>query len=95
MDSVTFLCKSVVQLGGLVVLTSSGYMSDEYDELSGDINYFDIVQSPSYRHLKNQFKVRRLNCSVCKLKFRTREETQAHIEQEHKNPDRNIMIKMS
>jgi hypothetical protein len=77
------------------VLTSSGYMSEEYDELGSDINYFDIVQSPSYRYLKNQYKVRRLICRVCRLKFRTREETQAHIKQEHKNTDGNMMIKMS
>ncbi len=60
----------------------------EYDTLGEDINYFDIVQSPSYRYLKNQFKVRWLICRLCKVKFRTREETQGHIEQEHKNPDR-------
>jgi len=69
---------------GLIVLTSSGYMPDEYDELGEDSNYFDIVQSPSHSYLKKRFKVRRLICRVCKLKFRTREETQAHIKQEHR-----------
>jgi hypothetical protein len=61
------------------VLTSSGYMSDEDYKLDEDENYLDIIQSPSYSHLKKRFKVRRLICRVCKLKFRTREETQAHI----------------
>jgi hypothetical protein len=67
-----------------IVLTSSGYMSDENDELGEDSNYLDIIQSPSYSYLKKRFKVRRLICRVCKLKFRTREETQAHIKREHR-----------
>jgi hypothetical protein len=66
------------------VLTSSGYISNEDDELDEDGNYLDIIQSPSYSDLKKQFKVRRLICRVCKLKFRTREETQAHIKREHR-----------
>jgi hypothetical protein len=82
-------------ISGLVVLTNSGYMSEEYDELGEGINYFDIVQSPSYGRLKNQFKVRRLICRVCKLKFRTREETQSHIsrniqESRHKYNEKNV-----
>jgi hypothetical protein len=66
------------------MLTSSGYMSDEDDEPDEDGNYLDIIQSPSYSYLKKRFKVRRLICRVCKLKFRTREETQAHIKREHR-----------
>jgi hypothetical protein len=66
------------------MLTSSGYMSEGYDELGEGINYFDIIQSPSYRDLKKRFKIRRLICRVCKLKFGTREDTQAHIKQEHR-----------
>jgi hypothetical protein len=68
---------------GSIVLTGSGYMSDEDDGLGEDSNYLEIIQSPSYSYLKKQFKVRRLICRVCKLKFRTREETQAHIKREH------------
>ena len=68
----------------VIVLTSGGYMSDGDDELGEDSNYLDIVQSPSYNHLKKRFKVRRLICRVCKLKFRSREETQAHIKREHR-----------
>jgi hypothetical protein len=64
--------------------TSSEYMSDEDDRLGEDSNYWDIIQSPSYSDLKKRFKVRRLICRVCKLKFRTREETQAHIKREHR-----------
>ena len=66
------------------MFTSSGYMSDENDNLGEDGNYLDIIQSPSYNYLKKRFKVRRLICRVCKLKFRTREETQAHIKREHR-----------
>jgi hypothetical protein len=67
------------------MLTGSGYMSDEEDDKQDeDCNYLDIIQSSSYSYLKKRFKVRRLICRVCKLKFRTREETQAHIKQEHR-----------
>ncbi|HXW12772.1 MAG TPA: hypothetical protein VD694_08435 [Nitrososphaeraceae archaeon] len=66
------------------MLTSGGYMSDGDDELGEDSNYLDIIHSSSYSYLKKRFKVRRLICRVCKLKFRTREETQAHIKREHR-----------
>jgi len=69
---------------GSIVLTSSGYISNEDDELDEDGNYLDIIQSPSYSDLKKRLKVRLLICRVCKLKFRTREETQAHIKREHR-----------
>ena len=59
-------------------------MFNEDDGLDEDGNYLDIIQSPSYSYLKKRFKVRRLICRVCKLKFRTREETQAHIKREHR-----------
>jgi hypothetical protein len=58
--------KSITYLGASVVLTSSGYMSSEYDELGEEGNYLDIIRSP----IKKRFKVRRLICRVCKLKFR-------------------------
>ena len=72
------------------MLTSSEYMSDEDDEQGEDSNYLDIIQSSSYGYLKKQFKVRRLICRVCKLKFRTREETQAHIKRKHRRIQREI-----
>ena len=76
----------------VIVLTSGGYTSDGDDELGEDSNYLDIVQSPSYSYLKKRFKVRRLICRVCKLKFRTREETQAHIKREYRRiQTKNIM----
>jgi hypothetical protein len=69
-------------------------MSKEYDELGEAINYLDIIQSPSYRYLKKRIKIRRLICRVCKVKFRTREETQAHIKQEHRRINDDIMYHM-
>jgi hypothetical protein len=72
---------------GPIVLTSS---ADEDDEQGEDSNYLDIIQSSSYGYLKKQFKVRRLICRVCKLKFRTREETQAHIKRKHRRIQREI-----
>lgn len=59
-------------------------MPDENDGLYEDGNYLDIIESPSYRYIKKRLKVRRLICRVCRLKFRTREETQAHINHEHR-----------
>jgi hypothetical protein len=59
-------------------------MPDEDDKQGEDSNYLDIIRSPSYSYLRKRFEVRRLICRVCKLKFRTREETQAHIKREHR-----------
>jgi hypothetical protein len=59
-------------------------MSGEDDKQGEDSNYLDIIRSPSYSYLRKRFKVRRLICRVCKLKFRTREETQAHIKRKHR-----------
>jgi hypothetical protein len=66
------------------VLTNGEYLSYESDDQDGYRNYSDIVGSPSYRYLKKRFKVRRLVCRVCKLKFSTRQETQDHIRREHR-----------
>ena len=38
---------------GPIMLTSSGYMSDEDDELDEDGNYLDIIQSRSTATLRN------------------------------------------
>jgi hypothetical protein len=70
------------------MLTSGGYISDEDDDPDEDGNYLDIILSPSYSYLRKKFKVRRLICRVCKLKFRTRQETQAHIRWEHRKVQR-------
>ena len=66
------------------MLTNSDYLSHESDDQDGYRSYSDIVGSQSYRYLKKRFRVRRLVCRVCKLKFSTRQETQAHIRREHR-----------
>jgi hypothetical protein len=64
----------------------STYSTDEPyedDELSYAGDYLDVrILFSSYA--KKGLKVRRLVCRVCKLKFRTRQETQAHIKREHR-----------
>lgn len=44
-----------------------------------------IVKTPKNDYAK--FRVRRLICRVCKLKFKTRQETQAHIKREHRREE--------
>jgi hypothetical protein len=45
--------------------------------------YLDLAGTPNGDYTK-RLRVRRLICRVCKLKFRTRQETQAHIKREHR-----------
>ena len=45
--------------------------------------YLDIAETPKSDYAK-RLRVRRLVCRVCKLKFRTRQETQEHIRREHR-----------
>jgi hypothetical protein len=66
------------------MLTNSGRTSYENDDPDEDSNYSDIMGSPHYRHIRKRFKVRRLVCRVCKLKFSSRHETQDHIKREHR-----------
>lgn len=43
----------------------------------------DTVRTSNSDYAK-KLRVRRLICRVCKLKFRTRQETQSHIKREHR-----------
>jgi hypothetical protein len=45
--------------------------------------YLDIVGIPKTDYAK-RLRIRRLICRVCKLKFRTRQETQEHIKHQHR-----------
>jgi hypothetical protein len=45
--------------------------------------YLDIPGTPKSDYAK-RLRVRRLICRVCRLKFRTRQETQDHIRREHR-----------
>ena len=54
-------------------------MLNEDDE----VDYWDASDCISESYIKNVFKVRRYICRVCKMKFQTRRDTQAHIKDEH------------
>jgi hypothetical protein len=62
-----------------MILTNGGKSSEDND---GD--YCDATDFPLDSYAKKAFKVRRYICRVCKIKFNTRQETQAHIKDEHR-----------
>jgi hypothetical protein len=49
------------------VLTSSGYKSDEDDELGEDGNYLDIIRAPSYSYHKIQSQTANLSSVQVKI----------------------------
>jgi hypothetical protein len=49
-----------------------------------EADYWDASDPLPRSHFKNMFKVRRYICRVCKMKFHTRRDTQAHIKDEHR-----------
>ncbi|MGC2599536.1 MAG: hypothetical protein WA395_15565 [Nitrososphaeraceae archaeon] len=55
----------------------------EDDDLIYAGEYLDIAGTTKTDYPK-RLRVRRLICRVCRLKFRTRQETQAHIRREHR-----------
>jgi len=55
----------------------------EDDDLIYAGEYLDIAETPK-RYYTKRLRVRRLICRVCKLKFRTRLETQDHIRRKHR-----------
>lgn len=57
--------------------------SHEDDDLIYAGEYLDIAGTTKTDYTK-RLRVRRLICRVCRLKFRTRQETQAHIRREHR-----------
>lgn len=66
----------------MVVVISTEDKPQEVDDLIYAVEYPGIVRTPKNDFAK--FRVRRLICRVCKLKFKTRQETQAHIKREHR-----------
>jgi hypothetical protein len=56
----------------------------ERDDLIYADDYFDVTGIPPSSYVKKGLRIRRLICRVCKLKFRTRQETQEHIIREHR-----------
>lgn len=57
--------------------------SHEDDDLIYTGEYLDIWRTQKTDYMK-RLRIRRLICRVCMLKFRTRQETQAHIRREHR-----------
>ena len=49
-----------------------------------DTDYWDASDLVSKSNANKIFKVRRYICRVCKMKFRTRKDTQAHLNNEHR-----------
>ena len=68
---------------GIIVMVISAEGNPQED---GDLiyagEYLEIAGTPNGDYTK-RLRVRRLICRVCK-KFRTRQETQAHIKREHR-----------
>jgi hypothetical protein len=57
--------------------------SHEDDDLSYADEYLNITRTQKTDYMKRLI-IRRLISRVCRLKFRTRQETQAHIRREHR-----------
>lgn len=70
---------------GIVMVTpfTAEDKPQEDDDLIYAGEYLDIVGIPKTDYAK-RLRVRRLICRVCKLKFRTRQETQEHIKRQHR-----------
>ena len=76
----------ILKLCSVIVMVTPVTVEDKFQE-DGDLiyagEYLDIAGTPKSDYTK-RLRVRRLICRVCKLKFRTRQETQAHIKREHR-----------
>jgi hypothetical protein len=72
------ICSVIIMLPHIPAEDSS----HEDDNLIYADEYLDIARSQT-GYMK-RLRIRRLICRVCRLKFRTRQETQAHIRREHR-----------
>ena len=76
----------ILKLCSVIVMVTPVTVEDKFQE-DGDLiyagEYLDLAETPKSDYTK-RLRVRRLICRVCKLKFRTRQETQAHIKREHR-----------
>ena len=76
----------ILKLCSVIVVVTPVTVEDKLQE-DGDLIYagecLDIAETPKSDYAK-RLRVRRLVCRVCKLKFRTRQETQEHIRHEHR-----------
>lgn len=67
----------------IIVVMSRKDKPQEVGDLIYANEYLGAVGTSKIDYMK-RLKVRRLICRVCKLKFRTRRETQEHIRREHR-----------
>jgi hypothetical protein len=76
----------ILKLCSVIVMVTPVTAEDKFQE-DGDLIYagefLEIAGTPNGDYTK-KLRVRRLICRVCKLKFRTRQETQDHIRREHR-----------
>ena len=76
----------ILKLCSVIIRVTPVTAEDKFQE-DGDLiyadEYLDIAGTPNGDYTKG-LRVRRLICRVCKLKFRTRQETQAHLKREHR-----------
>ncbi|MGH9976081.1 MAG: hypothetical protein ACRD8Z_09650 [Nitrososphaeraceae archaeon] len=61
------------------MLTNKDMLNDD-----AEADYWDASDWLSESHVKNVFRVRRYICRVCKMKFQTRRDTQAHLKDKHR-----------
>jgi hypothetical protein len=76
----------ILKLRSVIVMVTPVTVEDKFQEDGALIyagEYLDIAGTPKSDYMK-RLRVRRLICRVCKLKFRTRQETQAHLTREHR-----------
>ena len=77
----------ILKLCSVIVVVTPVTVEDKLQE-DGDLiyagEYLDIAETSKSDYAK-RLRVRRLVCRVCKLKFRTRQETQEHIRREHRS----------
>jgi len=90
---VVFLTISITDILKIcrVVMVTSNTAEDnshEDDDLIYAGEYLTIAKTSKTNYTKGP-RVRRLICRVCRLKFRTRQETQAHIRHEHRRVQAN------
>jgi hypothetical protein len=77
---------NILKLCSVIVMVAPVTVEDTLQE-DGDLiyagEYLDIAGTPNGDYTK-RLRARRLICRVCKLKFRTCQETQAYIKREHR-----------
>ena len=82
---------AILKLCSVIVMVTPITVEDkpyEDDDLIYADEYLDIARTSKSDYAKMP-RVRRLVCRVCRLKFRTRQETQAHIKHEHRRVQAN------